>query len=489
LENFRIVSDSPEAYHIPEGYERQILHLNYVEEFVVINPSAAPAGSPQNPLPDDPFYAENIVRSPPHLVQDRYGTGEGVDASSSYTVPPNHFIGTTTFTATPTVAPNTPPVGPRSTIPLQTAQSTMVPHIPTIPVGNPVVTQAPIGTPVTPRPNLPFGFRALNASATTTAQTTTQIVPGSSIPIQQPRGTVFGGPNPIGNTGQSFTSGPQIPGTLPQTGGHPPTEGKNPFGGHPHAGGQPQTGVHHQPQGQTVSVVPNPWSIPFQGNPHASMGQTVPAASNPWSVPFQGNPHFLAGQNLQTLQQPPYGQMPNPTLNPQNPSGYPPLTQAFQKNSNPMYLGQNQPNMRGPTSYNYPHNPILGPTGVPLPHQHYPQVNRQLPFLATLDLPDLSRLMNDPIHHSSGWLAIPAKLPSDIPKFDGKSGEDPNNHVMTFHLWCSSNSLMDDSIRLRLFQRTLTGSATKWYIELQRASFYDFNSLAMSFLTHFQLPI
>jgi hypothetical protein len=70
-----------------------------------------------------------------------------------------------------------------------------------------------------------------------------------------------------------------------------------------------------------------------------------------------------------------------------------------------------------------------------------------------------------------------------------ESGEDPNNHVMTFHLWCSSNSLMDDSIRLRLFQRTLTGSAAKWYIELPRASFHDFNSLAMSFLTHFQLPI
>jgi hypothetical protein len=368
----------------------------------------------------------------------------------------------------------------RPTIPLQTAQSTIAPHIPTIPAGNPVVTQAPIGTPVTPRPNLPFGFRALNASA---AQTTAQIAPGNSIPTQQPGGTALGGPNPIGNIGQLFTTGPQIPVTPPQTGG------QIPFGGHPHAGGQPQTGVHYQPHGQTVSVAPNPWSIPFQGNPHASTGPTVPAASNPWNIPSQGNPQFPAGQNSQAPQQPPYGQMPNPTLNPQNPSGYPPLTQTSHNNSNPLYLGQNQPNMRGPTSYNYPHNPVLGPTGVPLPHQHYPQVNRQLPFLATLDLPDLSRLTNDPIHHSSGWPTIPAKLPSDIPKFDGKSGEDPNNHVMTFHLWCSSNSLMDDSIRLRLFQRTLTGSAAKWYIELPRASFYDFNSLAMSFLTHFQLPI
>jgi hypothetical protein len=116
-------------------------------------------------------------------------------------------------------------------------------------------------------------------------------------------------------------------------------------------------------------------------------------------------------------------------------------------------------------------------------------VNRQLPFLATLDLPDLSRILNDPIRHSPQWPAIPAKLPSDIPKFDGKVGEDPNNHVMTFHLWCSSNSLMDDSIRLHLFQRTLTGAAAKWYIELPRGFFSDFNTLAMDFLTHYQLPI
>jgi hypothetical protein len=48
---------------------------------------------------------------------------------------------------------------------------------------------------------------------------------------------------------------------------------------------------------------------------------------------------------------------------------------------------------------------------------------------------------------------------------------------------------MDDAIWLRLFQRTLMGLAAKWYIELQRGTFQDFNSLAMAFLTHFQLPI
>jgi hypothetical protein len=115
LENFRIVSESSEAYHIPEGYERQILHLNSAREFVVINPSDAPTGSPQNPLPNDPFWTENIVRSPPRLVRDLYGMGEGADVPFSYTVPPNHFTGTTTFTSTPTVSLSTPPIGPNVT--------------------------------------------------------------------------------------------------------------------------------------------------------------------------------------------------------------------------------------------------------------------------------------------------------------------------------------------------------------------------------------
>jgi hypothetical protein len=187
------------AYRISEGYERQILHLNSAGEFVA-NPDI-PAGSSQNPLANDPFWTVDVVQSPPRLVRDLYGTGEGANASFSYTVPPNHFTGTTTFTATPTVGLNIPSVGPRPIIPIQTAHSTMAPHIPTIPADNAVVNQAPIGTPVTPRPTLPFGFRALNVSATTTSQTTTQIVPGSSIPIQQPGGTGLGGSNSIENTG------------------------------------------------------------------------------------------------------------------------------------------------------------------------------------------------------------------------------------------------------------------------------------------------
>ena len=109
---------------------------------------------------------------------------------------------------------------------------------------------------------------------------------------------------------------------------------------------------------------------------------------------------------------------------------------------------------------------------------HHPR----LPFLTTLNLLDLSRLTNDPVAHDPAWLAVP-KLPLDIPKFEGKPGEDPSEHVTMFHLWCSSNSLHQDSIHLRLFQRTLTGPATKWYIELPRGAFALFDDLAMTFLT------
>ena len=96
---------------------------------------------------------------------------------------------------------------------------------------------------------------------------------------------------------------------------------------------------------------------------------------------------------------------------------------------------------------------VDGLTGNPTPHQYYePQpINQKLPFLATLDLLDFSQLTNDPILHSPHWPQIPQKLPFDIPKFYGKLGEDPKNHGMTFHFWCFSNSLMDDSIHLCLF--------------------------------------
>jgi hypothetical protein len=85
----------------------------------------------------------------------------------------------------------------------------------------------------------------------------------------------------------------------------------------------------------------------------------------------------------------------------------------------------------------------------------------RLPFMAMLNLPDFSKLMNEPTIHDPTWPPVPTKHPSDIPKFEGKNGEDPGDHVTTFHLWCSSNFLNDDSICLRFIQCTLIGVVVK----------------------------
>jgi len=112
-----------------------------------------------------------------------------------------------------------------------------------------------------------------------------------------------------------------------------------------------------------------------------------------------------------------------------------------------------------------------------------------IPYLASLNILDLTKLMNDPILHDPTWPNIPPKLPYDIPKFEGKPGEDPAYHIISFHLWCSSNSIMGDSIRLRLFQRTLTGPSAKWYVDEKVGSHSTFESLAKAFLSFFQLLV
>ena len=48
---------------------------------------------------------------------------------------------------------------------------------------------------------------------------------------------------------------------------------------------------------------------------------------------------------------------------------------------------------------------------------------------------------------------------------------------------------MDGSICLRHCQRNITRIAAKWYTELPKHSFRDFNTLAMEFLIHFHLSI
>ena len=52
----------------------------------------------------------------------------------------------------------------------------------------------------------------------------------------------------------------------------------------------------------------------------------------------------------------------------------------------------------------------------------------RLPFLATLNLPNLLNLSNDLVSHDPMWSVVPAKLPLDIPKFEGKNGKDPREN-------------------------------------------------------------
>ena len=122
------------------------------------------------------------------------------------------------------------------------------------------------------------------------------------------------------------------------------------------------------------------------------------------------------------------------------------------------------------------HHVPANPTTIATPS--HINLGSNLPFMTCLNLPDLAWLTNDPIRHLTFWPPMPTKLPLDIPKFEGKAGECPQNHIMTFHLWFSSNNIIDDLNRLILFQRTLTGATTKWYIELPQAKYPDFNSLA-----------
>ena len=86
----------------------------------------------------------------------------------------------------------------------------------------------------------------------------------------------------------------------------------------------------------------------------------------------------------------------------------------------------------------YPGMPYGG-SGMNVNQNHFTQSTQnpfsptKLPFLATLELPDLSKLTNDPIWHHFSWTPVLVKILTDIPKFDGKTREDPANHITTYH--------------------------------------------------------
>jgi hypothetical protein len=428
---------------------RRIVRVNSSRE-IVVESSGLPTRPFTGPEGQDPFWTTGIFR------RDLFGSGAGIDITVTPEPPKTSDPDAIPFTtAYYFPGSDAQPADHILTIPLQMAHYTMVPDTMNIHTRNTVASQAPIGTPLSPRltPTLPPRYHALNASILVPTQIPSRdswhfhsfwapscswfYSDTSSAPFQRVSSIPYQRNHPSGTT-QSFTPNYQIP-----VGGqfHPGGQTQSPFGGQIPIGTQPPIGGKPPPTppyGQNIpAALAQYWNYLIQNNPQSTGGKQPQASSFiPPSTgqPYPGPSNPIWGSNAR----------PNVPVQGNNPNQYNPIN----------YMPPHQqPNLPGSSHYmQTAYGPTGIPTGLPPQSHQYPHVNRQLPFLATLDLPDLSRILNDPISHSPQWPVIPAKLPSNIPKFDGKPGEDPNNHVMTFHLWCSSNSLMDDSIRLHLFQ-------------------------------------
>jgi hypothetical protein len=185
----------------------------------------------------------------------------------------------------------------------------------------------------------------------------------------------------------------------------------------------PTSWWNSKPGGQFLTKVSsyNPTSLAqILTNTFGMSNPLLTSGFQPWGGQFHtlGNPQpgsNLAGGSFYNPQQNiPTGMMPNPPY--MNPPG-----------GGPYNVGQGHGVYQNPS---WPLNPqaqsFSGCWGqMSQPH---------LPFLATLNLPDLSKLMNDLVIHDPTWSLIPTKLPSNIPKFEGKNGEDPGDHVTAFHL-------------------------------------------------------
>ena len=98
------------------------------------------------------------------------------------------------------------------------------------------------------------------------------------------------------------------------------------------------------------------------------------------------------------------------------------------------YKGQNAPNYQQFGGFSGQPQQTFGLTRVEFHYQYYnyPQPNWKLPFFSKFELPNLSNLIQDPIQHDLFWSTIPVKLPSNIPKFDGKQGEYPKKSCDDF---------------------------------------------------------
>lgn len=126
---------------------------------------------------------------------------------------------------------------------------------------------------------------------------------------------------------------------------------------------------------------------------------------------------------------------------------------------------------------------------VLLPFDHSPFSNNYLSSLATTKFPNLLRLSNDPILKKPFLVDCSYHDTYRYPKLWWWNWWGPIVNITTYHLWCVSNSLLDDSIFILLFPHTLANNTLKWFINFSTTSFNSFTTLVMSFLTHFKLHI
>jgi hypothetical protein len=177
--------------------------MNSLGEIIVVDNTKVPTRPNAGSGVEDPLFQSDSFRTLTHTVGtsnpgsipltlcDLYGnlgvspdqpmTSQIPKTSITYTVPLDHFTGTTSSVTT---ISDQLLVGSHLILPLQMAHS-MVPRATMVSTRNVVVTQAPIGTPLPSRPNpsLPPGYRALN----TFVAISTQVPSGGSGLFVPPR--------------------------------------------------------------------------------------------------------------------------------------------------------------------------------------------------------------------------------------------------------------------------------------------------------------
>jgi hypothetical protein len=171
--------------------------------------------------------------------------------STTYKVPLDHFIGTTSNVV---IVLDQLLVGSHTILPLQLTSSTMVPKDTHVFAESEVITQDPIGKPLPliSNPSLPPGYNALNKSIANPSQNPSGgdnlfVPPGynvSSSCVSTPTEVLSMGarvpstPSPGGSNHPSPSSSNQIGGTS-----HYVTSGiQNPIGGQPHVQGHLKLG-------------------------------------------------------------------------------------------------------------------------------------------------------------------------------------------------------------------------------------------------------